>query len=175
MALTPCPECENQISEMATTCPHCGFPVAAQRSTGVDRESTQTPHPQARKRSSGNLLAAIPTLLVGFALIVYGPSFWFGIAVMAVGAWLFGKWMREPREDFTRHLQIAADPAANSAWLEEISHSPNATLRTQVALNSNTPTPTLERLARDTNPEVAAEATARLRERQTQDGGQSAN
>ena len=27
MALIKCPECENNISSMADTCPHCGFPI----------------------------------------------------------------------------------------------------------------------------------------------------
>lgn len=28
MALTRCSECEKEISDRATTCPHCGFPIA---------------------------------------------------------------------------------------------------------------------------------------------------
>ncbi len=28
MALIPCPECEQDVSDRALACPHCGFPVA---------------------------------------------------------------------------------------------------------------------------------------------------
>lgn len=29
MTLIPCPECEQSVSDLASACPHCGFPVAA--------------------------------------------------------------------------------------------------------------------------------------------------
>ena len=29
MALIPCPECDQPVSDMAWACPNCGFPVAA--------------------------------------------------------------------------------------------------------------------------------------------------
>lgn len=28
MALTKCPECRGQVSEQASACPHCGYPMA---------------------------------------------------------------------------------------------------------------------------------------------------
>jgi predicted amidophosphoribosyltransferase len=28
MALINCPECNKEISDMAESCPHCGFPIA---------------------------------------------------------------------------------------------------------------------------------------------------
>ena len=37
MALISCPECENEVSDKARTCPHCGFPL-------VRRTSSTRPH-----------------------------------------------------------------------------------------------------------------------------------
>lgn len=36
MALIKCPECEREISEKATSCPHCGFPITAADSNKSD-------------------------------------------------------------------------------------------------------------------------------------------
>lgn len=37
MALIECPECSGKVSDLALSCPHCGFPVAGERS-GPEQE-----------------------------------------------------------------------------------------------------------------------------------------
>ena len=43
MALIKCPECEREISTMATSCPHCGFPL-----------EDQNPHEAAMRKKKCN-------------------------------------------------------------------------------------------------------------------------
>ena len=37
MALLPCPECRQEVSDRAATCPHCGNPLAGQRTSAAPR------------------------------------------------------------------------------------------------------------------------------------------
>lgn len=62
MALQPCPECGHQISEKATTCPHCGAPLLA------------SPPPVLVVKSKSNpwVIGAIVVLLVIIAIPVLG-------------------------------------------------------------------------------------------------------
>jgi uncharacterized RDD family membrane protein YckC len=43
MALIPCPECKTEISELAISCPKCGFPIAAKKET--KKSPTTSPPP----------------------------------------------------------------------------------------------------------------------------------
>jgi len=36
MALVTCPECQQQVSSKATTCPHCGFPIGQAQSPDLE-------------------------------------------------------------------------------------------------------------------------------------------
>ena len=36
MALIKCPECGNQISDKATSCPHCGYPIASTKDNEIN-------------------------------------------------------------------------------------------------------------------------------------------
>ena len=51
MALTACPECKNEVSTMAATCPRCGAPVAHAAGGGV-----QSAGPGATLRAAGGRL-----------------------------------------------------------------------------------------------------------------------
>lgn len=42
MALVPCPECHQEVSDRAVSCPQCGYPIASLLSSlSVDRSDTQ--------------------------------------------------------------------------------------------------------------------------------------
>ena len=56
MALIKCPECGNNVSDMAEMCPHCGHPIAAEKKA-------------KKKKTNTNLLISI----VSFMLIAVGP------------------------------------------------------------------------------------------------------
>lgn len=60
MALTPCPECEHQISESARSCPNCGHPLK--------QPTPKSPGPQkVTTKREGAAAEAI-----GFVFIVVG-------------------------------------------------------------------------------------------------------
>lgn len=43
MALTPCPECEREISTAAEACPHCGYPLRKSSPAGPACYSCERP------------------------------------------------------------------------------------------------------------------------------------
>ncbi len=43
MALINCPECEARISDKAAACPHCGYPMAAERRSESVRQEIVEP------------------------------------------------------------------------------------------------------------------------------------
>jgi hypothetical protein len=43
MALIDCPECEARISDKAAACPHCGYPMAAERRSETMRQDVVEP------------------------------------------------------------------------------------------------------------------------------------
>ena len=71
MALIKCPECQNQISDKAVACPHCGHPIAA----GADyprglSPSDLTSAVRAEKRGSGQLQVKRRRRRFGIALLL---------------------------------------------------------------------------------------------------------
>lgn len=44
MALISCPECGKQISDVAESCPHCGFPVASRQAPPPEPDETADPN-----------------------------------------------------------------------------------------------------------------------------------
>lgn len=42
MALTTCPECDGRVSDSATSCPHCGYPVAEKSANASSEITTPT-------------------------------------------------------------------------------------------------------------------------------------
>ncbi len=51
MALIKCPECKNQVSDKAVTCPHCGFPIAQTLAQDNESENNEMENPDYRNRS----------------------------------------------------------------------------------------------------------------------------
>lgn len=41
MALEPCPECNGQVSNIANSCPHCGYPIARKRLIKTAKQVSQ--------------------------------------------------------------------------------------------------------------------------------------
>ena len=42
MALINCPECKKEISDQATICPHCGYPIKKELNDEIKKFSTET-------------------------------------------------------------------------------------------------------------------------------------
>ena len=72
MALIECPECENQISSTAASCPQCGAPIAGSAGAGTPLATTQL---------TGKRLKAQVVLLS--ALVFYVALIWFIFAIVA--------------------------------------------------------------------------------------------
>lgn len=69
MALIKCPECEKEISNKATACPHCGCPV---RSEGSQQSAISTPTTSAQvlkqKKKHGCLTFIIILIFISFVV-----------------------------------------------------------------------------------------------------------
>lgn len=95
MALIKCPECGREISNAATSCPHCGYPLGEvtatvdavmDDATHADVNDTSVASPPPRKRKSGPIIA---------------------IAVVAVLAVSFGFFFSQQRKTAARKEYIA--------------------------------------------------------------------
>lgn len=64
MALINCPECSNTVSTLATTCPHCGIPLA--QIPGKNLKIVQ----HKNKRLKKEMMMAVVTMMVGIAWLV---------------------------------------------------------------------------------------------------------
>jgi len=63
MPLIPCPECRREISDRATTCPHCGYPLVEPWSRRLERVWRQGFH------HSWVAAAGMPLILVLFQFL----------------------------------------------------------------------------------------------------------
>lgn len=73
MALIACPECEGRVSDKAVACPHCGFPVQAQRVRSGVGETEETlrqvsPSLYGRNPFIHLLVALLSLVLIGLVL-----------------------------------------------------------------------------------------------------------
>lgn len=71
MALIKCPECEKEISDKATACPFCGYPMAPQASEAAPESTPAAPAASPKKSSITKIIA----LVCAAALIVGGIAF----------------------------------------------------------------------------------------------------
>jgi uncharacterized membrane protein YvbJ len=69
MALIACPECSQQISNMASACPHCGVGVASARET-LAAGTPITTIQETSKRLKLHTIGAVTLLIVGVVLLV---------------------------------------------------------------------------------------------------------
>lgn len=76
MALIICPECKKEISDQASVCPNCGFPLSKPESTvpiPVDKPSPATSIPKTtnHKKTIAIICALIVLAIVGIAVIIF--------------------------------------------------------------------------------------------------------
>ena len=73
MALVNCPECDSSISDQATSCPKCGFPLQGNRlGNGGDDEASSAYESPTKSRITGSKFRSVIIFLATF-----GP--WIGI------------------------------------------------------------------------------------------------
>lgn len=70
MALIKCHECGNQVSDKATYCPHCGYPLLDKTSTKI--EPNKKSFTIAYRSGPGSILAAC---IIGVVIFAGGTSF----------------------------------------------------------------------------------------------------
>src|SRR5437870_3115782 len=69
MPLITCPECAKDISDLAATCPHCGFPLAAKSpSPSTTRAKKQPP---TREGNIGWFDIGVLLMMAGFVCAAY--------------------------------------------------------------------------------------------------------
>jgi hypothetical protein len=68
MALVQCPECKQQISDQATTCPHCGAPRPGATAPS-SQPAPSSPAPQSRPARSAWPIVLVIVLALGAFLI----------------------------------------------------------------------------------------------------------
>ena len=95
MSLINCPECNQQISDTAPTCPHCGF---AQKATPVESIGVhQQPITIESTSKTWKLLKilAIVLFLIGGAMSSIDKNFGFLILIISITIFIaakFGAW-----------------------------------------------------------------------------------
>jgi len=76
-AMTPCPECEREVSSEAHTCPHCGKPLV------------ETPHERSLVEAVHDLLDETVTESVPFLQTLFGCALWVGLVTFVLMLALF--------------------------------------------------------------------------------------
>ncbi len=91
MPLVNCPECGKQVSDAASACPHCGYPLSAPSPSESRPSRRSTPLEEVRTNgAAGVVLIVVALLLIPF--ILYGFMFGIipGILLLFVDLALFG-------------------------------------------------------------------------------------
>lgn len=76
MALIQCPECNSMISDQATTCPHCGYPLRKKRQEQRNKKHITQEGKQIKSKNKLILaaLAVLVLLAVSVAVLVVIPA-----------------------------------------------------------------------------------------------------
>lgn len=69
MALIECPECKKEISDKATSCPHCGFPMSPASPVSLS-EDKPAPDPVKSEKLYG-IITMLVILVVGAGIVMY--------------------------------------------------------------------------------------------------------
>lgn len=85
MALTNCPECGKEISDIAELCPHCGFKISAQPEFEIKVTQLSKPKYQITDRIV-ELIAGIVIFAVGIPLV----GIVVGIFMIIIGLFMVG-------------------------------------------------------------------------------------
>ena len=95
MALIACPECTQQISNMAAACPHCGVGVASARETKAAGAPLTTIQ-ETSKRLKLHTIGSVTVLLFGIVMLIAQfnateqggePSGWPGLMIFIGLTW----------------------------------------------------------------------------------------
>ena len=68
MALINCPECGKEVSDKATSCPKCAFPIRAEKTVRV---KTAEDSALTRNRGCGDIIIYAPLILIIAVLILF--------------------------------------------------------------------------------------------------------
>ena len=85
MAMIPCPECTKQISDKASNCPNCGYPIAAV----PPQQSKEARIEHSHVTRTGARWEGIGFVLIVFGLISIMSGIEFGGALIAIGFVVF--------------------------------------------------------------------------------------
>ena len=125
MALIKCPECGKEISDKATTCPNCGYPIQPENNTKreeiensfvrvEDVPITVDVSPKPKKKINKSIIALIAALacvcLAAFGFITYQQT----KEAENLISDMQGNWYR-PYESVARTLEISSDEIVVSA------------------------------------------------------------
>ena|ERR1043166_631298 len=90
MALLPCPECGQKVSDQATACPSCGHPLEgrATGAPGLRARDVQTVE-QTGKRFKGMMAGGVIAMILGLLLAFSGwPQTGMSLAVLGLAAYI---------------------------------------------------------------------------------------
>jgi len=70
MALVKCPECSNEVSDSAQSCPKCGFPITQAENTEAPAESKEVYDKAAEQKKTSKGCLTFLGVIVGIILII---------------------------------------------------------------------------------------------------------
>lgn len=76
MALIKCPECNHEISDQASSCPHCGFPISKKPSEVKD-DNIKKSFTVAYRSGPGGIVGVVITVFVLSIIALIGSMFCF--------------------------------------------------------------------------------------------------
>lgn len=77
MAIIYCAECGKQISDLAKTCPHCGYPIQEIKNNNIHNQNKAYYREYNKKQLTINLIALLISLVFGYiGTSTQMPLFW---------------------------------------------------------------------------------------------------
>lgn len=74
MALINCPECNNEISDKAVSCPKCAFPINQQTSKPISKNDKGLTVADGVKTGCG-MFIVLPLIIISLLIIVFALIF----------------------------------------------------------------------------------------------------
>lgn len=92
MALVKCPECGKEISDLASSCPYCGFPIGFESSINnfeqinnqyqYQKDAATRPDKEQKKEGNAGKTSALGILALVFSIL--GCTFWIGLILAVI-------------------------------------------------------------------------------------------
>jgi uncharacterized membrane protein YvbJ len=74
MAMIKCPECGNDVSDKAVSCPKCGCPINNEKEIKEEEKERKKEEKQKKDKKTKIICAVLfPILLIGFFVVKYPP------------------------------------------------------------------------------------------------------